>query len=72
VVELEKEMEAQDREAKWRTENKNKRITEATRKQDLTIDQSQSVVTELFDFLEKTPSEASFSSEKSSSFGVSW
>lgn len=61
VQELEKEMEEQELDAKWRVERNNKRITEALRKKEAPIDHSQ-YVSDIFGFLEKTPSEVSGSS----------
>ncbi|XP_059488702.1 myosin-VIIa-like isoform X2 [Neocloeon triangulifer] len=61
VQELEKEMQAQELDAKWRAERNNRRITEALRKREAPIDHSQ-YVSDIFGFLEKTPSEASSSS----------
>jgi len=61
VKELETEMEEQEMDAKWRAERNNKRITEALKKKEAPIDHSQ-YVSDIFGFLEKTPSEASSSS----------
>jgi hypothetical protein len=61
VQELEKEMEEQELDAKWRVERNNRRITEALRKKEAPIDHSQ-YVSDIFGFLEKTPSEVSSSS----------
>jgi hypothetical protein len=52
-------------EAKWRSERNNKRITEAAvRKQDANIDH---YVNDIFEFLNKTPSEASFNASSPTS-----
>ncbi|CAB3368903.1 Hypothetical predicted protein [Cloeon dipterum] len=61
VQELEKEMQEQEVDAKWRAERNNRRITDALRKREAPIDHSQ-YVADIFGFLEKTPSEVSSSS----------